>query len=513
MGDTVTVGRKVDDAAIAALFSRPEAPREKDAYDEIKSAIPPYAHQRRGVNDAVKGVIDYGFHALFFEMGTGKTKTTIDTFMVLNARGVVRGLVVVAPKAIISTWAQEELPKHFTVPYASYAWDGKTTRKSEAGFVKALTFDGPAVFLVNVEAFQTIPEAMKDRLKRFLAERPSIMAVDESSFIKSPDAKRSKALVQAGQLARGRLILTGTEITNSPLDIYMQFRFLKHDFWGVKSFFIFRARYAQLEDQYGPGGRTFKKVVGFQRVNELMSRIAPHVSRALKRDCLDLPEQIFQVIRVELSSEQRRVYNSLKENLAAIMESGEVMTVPNKIALFTKFRQIPGGAIKIEGESAMLDPNPPKLQALVAEAQGSDEQAIVWAAFTHEIEMIVRALSEVAPTVAFHGDVPQEKREANKKAFQEGKARFIVMNPAAAAYGLNLQNAHIQYTYSRVLSPSQVWQAEARTHRSGQKETCVYKSFVAVDTVDERIETLLAAKTDIREAFQTMTIADIFEIV
>ena len=503
IGEAVNVDR---------LFSAAPKEKEKDVYDDIPFKLAPYDHQRKIVNETVRDLLSTGYHGLFMEMGTGKTKCTIDSSMALVYGEEITGLVVIAPKAILSVWTEEELPKHMGLPYVTYTWDGKASNKAEEAFGRFNSSPSFAVFVVNVEAFQMVNDTMRKRLHAFIKAHRCLAAVDESSFIKSPGAKRSKALIGLSKLVPYRMILTGTEITNSPLDLYMQMRFLCHTFWGSLVFLYFRNRYAILIDEYGAGGKIHKKVVGFQRMDELMGKIAPHVSRALKRDCLDLPAQIYSVIHVDLSPAQEAVYFSLKKHLAAMIEE-KVMTVPNKISLFTKFRQITGGGVNIEDEHAVIDPNPPKLQALLADLAGTDEQAIIWAAFTHEIDMLVRSLAEIAPTVAFHGDVPQERRDANKRAFQEGKARFIVMNPQAAAYGLNFQNCHVQYTYSRVLSPAQVWQAESRTHRSGQVEACVYKVLVARGTVDERIEALLAQKTDIRERFQTMTIEDIFNLV
>lgn len=483
-----------------------------DYYSVIQPKLAPYLHQRRAVNELIEGVKTYGYHALFMEMGTGKTKTTIDAWQILLHSGAYDGLVVVAPKAILSVWEIEEIPRHMFQSYALYRWDGRTSAKSQKEFGAVLDSQLPAVFIVNIESFQTVPEAMRLRLRAFLQKRKCLMAVDESSYIKSPDAKRSKNIKAAGMLAKARVILTGTEITNSPLDLYMQFEFLCPGFWKVKNYFIFRMRYAILKEEYGPGRRTFKKVVGFQRINELMDRIAPFCSRALKRECLDLPGKIYTTIYVELSDAQKQVYKQLKEFLAAMVRD-KIVTVPNKIALFTKFRQIPGGCINIEGESAIIDDDPPKLQALLSDLADTDEQAIIWCAFTHEIELVSKALSKIANTATFYGEGSQDARNSNMRLFQEGAVRFLVGNPAAGAYGLNLQNCHLQYNYSRVLSPSQSWQAEDRIHRPGQQLPCVYKTIIAQGTVDERIESLLAQKTDIRTRFQDMSIADMYDLV
>lgn len=512
--DTITLGAPVSPAMKALVHGPVQTPIPNDVYREIKPNLEPYDHQRRGVNRAIAEFLSCGYFALFMEMGTGKTKCTLDSAMVLAARGKIEGLVIVAPKALLSTWEKEEIPKHLSIPYRIYTWDGRVSKKSQAEFEAVLTCGAFPIFIVNVEAFQQVNETMQLRLKDFVAARKCLLAVDESTFIKGDTANRAKKVVGLGKLVPYRTILTGTEIVNSPLDLYMQMKFLNPSFWGDRvSFFMFRARYAQLADEYGAGGKTHKKVVGFQRMDEFMAKINAHCFRALRKDCLDLPPTIEIVMKVPLSAAQEKVYSSLKAHLAAMLSSGEVVSVPNKIALFTKFRQIPGGSILVEGRHTLVDPKPPKLEALIAEVQDTDEQVIVWAAFSHEITMIAEVLAPFGRAVVFDGSVPQGKRDQNKLDFQEGRARFFVGNPAAAGFGLNLQNCHIAYTYSRVLSPGQEWQADARITRPGQTEKCLYKRLVAPDTVDERIEALLAEKKDLLSQLQSMSLADIFSIV
>lgn len=514
MSETVTIGRAADPSA---FFAPAPAKVESDVYLEIQPTRAPYNHQRQGANAAVRALEADGYFALFMEMGTGKTKTTLDSCMVLAARGKIEGLVVVVPKGIVSTWIEEELAKNLSIPYSVYKWDGRTNDKSEREFNDAAApSSGGAprfcVFVVNVEAFQRVNDTMVRRLKAFIATRKVLVVVDESSFIKGHDAIRSKKIVGLGKLVPYRMILTGTEIVNSPLDLYMQMKFLNASFWGSMTYFIFRARYAILIDEYGSGGKIHKKVTGFQRMPELMDRVKPHCFRALKKDCLDLPEEIFQDIVVELTPAQEKVYASLKSSLAAMI-GDTLVTVANKMALFTKFRQVTGGSIITESGIQVVEAKPQKLEALLAELEDTDEQAIIWCSFTHEADMLMGALAPLGLAVAFHGDVPDKIREKNKAMFQAGEARFFVANPAAAGFGLNLQNCHLDYTYSPVLSPAQVWQAWARNHRPGQTEKVVHKRLAVKNTVDQRVWALLEQKADIREKFQGMSIEEIINLV
>lgn len=487
--------------------------KEKDAYDSITPKLKPYAHQRKAMNEAVGNLSSVGFHALFMEMGTGKTKTTIDTFMAMVAAGVVNALVVVSPKSLMSTWRDEEIPKHITIDVESLCWDGKATKKSQFSFECFIQSTKPIIYIVNVEAFQSLNDELRRRMSAVLRGRKCLMAVDESSTIKGPKAIRAKNIIAAGKLCIGRMILTGTEMSKGPLDLFMQFEFLKPGFWGMKSFFQFQSKYAILKESYGAGGRTFKKVVGYQKVDEIVSMIEPYTTRALKKDCLDLPEKIRTKIYVELTERQAKMYKQLKDLLVAELDSGDLMLVQNKVALFTKFRQLVGGTMKDGDEYHVVEDKPEKLTALLDDLADYDGQAIIWSAFRGEVQLIAKHLSSLGEVVTFDGSTDIDDRSEAKVAFQQGRARFFVSNMKAGAYGLNLQNCSLQYFYSRDLSPEANWQAEDRSHRPGQTEKCVYKSLIAKGTVDERIMALLEESTDLRDMVRGMSKKDIIDFI
>ena len=249
------------------VLSFPE-PETTGHYGTISPKYKPYAHQWRAVENAVNGLLGCGFHALFMEMGTGKTKATLDSWSILARKGFTDSLLIIAPKSLVSTWESEEIPKHLCTPARVLSWDGKTTKKSRAAFEEFFSSQDPIIYIANTEAFQSLNEELRERISRILRGRKTVLAVDESSMVKSADAKRSKNIKAAAALAKGRLILTGTETSKSPLDLYMQFEVLKSGFWGVRSFYTFRLSYAILEDVYGPGGRVFRKVkvVGYQKI-------------------------------------------------------------------------------------------------------------------------------------------------------------------------------------------------------------------------------------------------------
>lgn len=468
-----------------------------------------YAHQERIVDEAVHDLLDYGYHAIFAEVGTGKSKMLIDTAERLS-EAHIKGLIISGPKSLAGTW-REQVALHCEIPgyaFATFDCSAAKTKKWQADYDLVLASSFPILF-VNTEAFQTSPLILRQTLGKF--PKRFLLAIDESSDIKGPKAKRALNLTKFGQSAWGRIIMTGTEITNSILDLYQQFEFLRPGFWGFKNFFFFKNYYAILEERYISGGRTFKEIMGFRKLDELQARINPHVSRARKKDCLDLPPKIYATMPVQLEGECRRVYDELKTNLISMLQSGELLTVANKVALFTKFRQITGGTLAGIG---VLSPRPEKLSGFLSEAMDTGEQAIVWSCFTEEINLIEKTLLSSGFTVArFDGLCSTAQREDAITRFQSGAARFFVANPAAASQGLNLQNAHIQYWYSLPTQAKHYEQGEGRIHRSGQTEPCVYKKILAVGTVDERIAEILKDKTDVMSAFRDGNVADILEVV
>ena len=458
-----------------------------------------FEFQKAPYMTALANLERFGCHALLHDMGTGKTMTTLYLYDELLNHGMVDHMVVVAPKMLMETWV-DQLNEHLgTTRYLKWK-----TPVSKAYARELACFDTKHgnVFIINTEAFQSRGTTVADTfLKKLCLNRRVLVVVDESSKIKTHDANRTRNIIDLGGIARFRMILTGTEVTNSVLDLYSQYEFLQHGFWGLKNFYVFRARYAIMVDQYGPGGRTFKKVVGFQQTDELKAKIMTVSTRLKKSDCLDLPAKMYQTIHLEMSKELRDLYDKMKKDLMAEY-AGVELTVANKAALFVRFRQLSGGFFPgTHGESAAIKENN-KLDALLDDLEDTDQQAIVWACFTAEIDLLSSRLAGIGWTGRLDGTTSQENRNGVVKSFVAGETRFLVANPAVAAYGLNLQCCSLAYWYSAPLSPEQRWQGEDRQHRIGQVNQVLYKDFVYKNSVDERVAQLLKEKTKLREEFR-----------
>lgn len=462
-----------------------------------------YNHQKEGIAKALPMLKAGKGFAYFFEPGTGKTRTTIETAQELYKAGVIDAVLVSPPKSLSGTWI-DQLSQHCTVEYKALVWDAvkRGSKKWGDEYKRLVSPGGLPFFIVNIEAFQG--DSADKHLDYYFGNFKVFWIVDESTTIKGPKSARTKKVLKLAPKAHSRLILTGTEVAEGPLDLYSQMEFLQKGIWGHKNFFFFQHEYAVMAKRYLGNGTSFDEVVGFKSLDKMASIIEPYHLRAKKSECLDLPDKIFEPVYVDLSPAQAKVYKDLKRDLMTWLDSGEAVTVQNKTSLFAKFRQITGGSMITEAGTVELEARPAKLDLLVDELSDTSEKAIIWAVFTHEVEMIARELAKVGETVTFHGATSEEDRVQAVERFNKGTARFFVANPAAGSRGLNLQaDCSLMYYYSLPAGAEHWLQSQDRIHRIGQTRTCVYRVLMARGTVDQRIYELLNQKVDIAQAFQS----------
>ena len=313
--------------------------------------------------------------ALFWEMGTGKTKVTLDNARHLYEAGKIDTLLVVAPNGVHRNWIEDELPKWLPEAYG-FAWiSGKCNTKKnklEQNYVLQQPF---AVVAVSYEAFMT---PVFDKYVRKLFKRRVMMVLDESTKIKSPSAKRTIRLVAAGRHVAFRRILTGTPVTNSPFDIYTQMRFLDGQFWKkagfatyaeFKTYFgIFQTMEVSVPDKRRPGQMKtveLQQVVSYRNLPKLQQILEPHSSRVMKVDAIDLPPKLYTKRYFEMSKEQARIYKELRDHQIAFLESGELVTVPLLLTVYLRLQQVTCNYLPHEdGTIERISAMNPRIEAL-----------------------------------------------------------------------------------------------------------------------------------------------------
>jgi len=225
----------------------------------------PYEHQLK----ALEVSWDKTYFAYFMEMGTGKSKVLLDNMAMLYDRGKINGALIVAPKGVIGTWYDQEIPTHLPdhVENKVVLWQALINQKQQKK-LNVLFEEGEDfhILIMNVEAFST--QKGVDFAYKFLSCHNALMAIDESTTIKNPDAKRTKNICALSKHAKYRRILTGSPVTKSPLDLYKQCDFLEPELLGHTSYYTFRTRYAVMRTA-NFGGRSVQIVVGYRHLEEL----------------------------------------------------------------------------------------------------------------------------------------------------------------------------------------------------------------------------------------------------
>lgn len=467
----------------------------------------PYQHQ----TTAFERSRDLPEFALLMEMGTGKSKVIIDTAAWLYAKGEIDALFVIAPNGVHRNWVINEVPTHLPDhchPVTAY-WSASLKKKEQAQ-LDALwqpKRQGLRVLAMNVDAFAT--ERGKTHAKRFLMAFRCLMAVDESSRIKTPKAVRTKALITLGKQARYRRILTGTPITQSPLDIYAQFKFLNEDLLGFSSYYAFRNRYAVLKRSMNRGaGVWYDEIVGYQNLEELKATIDQHGFRVTKNECLDLPAKVYERRYVELNKDQRELYEKLKKDFVAEFGTGQI-NAALALTRMLRLQQVTGGFAPVcddLGEVVATHPvgdRNPKIDALLEVAEDCADKIIIWARFKKEITAITNALRKEygnKAVVEYHGTVSNDDRVEAVDSFQsETGARFFVGQPHSGGIGLTLTAASTVVWYSLDFSLETYLQANDRAHRIGQTKSVTYIFIEAINTLDKKVIDTLQAKKNMAD--------------
>jgi SNF2 family DNA or RNA helicase len=459
----------------------------------------PYQHQ----DDVLSLSWNKKNWAYFMEMGTGKSKVCIDNAAMLRERGEIDTFIVVAPKGVYRNWANLEIPAHMPDRVRDDSliaiWRPTPPRALKQDL---LSFMEPAenfrILVMNIEALSTVKG--QKFLVGVLKASQALLAVDESTAIKSPKASRTKALIKMSELAKYKRILTGFPVTQSPMDLWAQCRFLDKTLLGDcgDNYFQYQYRYAVMKKQ-SVGTHSFNRVVGYRNLEELSGFLKNFSSRVMKEDCLDLPAKIYTQRSVALSGDQARIYDELKKYALAHIEDEEFMTANNVMTQLLRMQQVLSGHTKVDsGEMIEIKDN--RLNELMDCLEEVEGKVIIWSRFRYDVKRITEALSKKygpRSTVNYFGDTSDEARSTAIESFQEGDARFFVGNPQTGGYGITLTAAQTVIYFANSFDLAIRMQSEDRAHRIGQTEHVNYIDLISEGTIDEQIVKALRNKMDI----------------
>lgn len=474
----------------------------------------PYEHQNQAFALA-RGKTAFGY---FMEMGTGKTKVTLDDAADLYLNGGDNGkidtLVIIAPNGVHAQWVNEQVPEHLSpmVPWCGAYTVASPSLEEGRRMGKTLAFkEGLRVFAIHID-MMSYPKGLK-LLRELLLSSNVMLVIDESSRIKDDSSKRTKNLLELGKLAKYRRILTGTPISQGVEDLYSQFMFLDPQILGYNSFYAFRNHFCRM------GGFRGKAIVGYMNEDELKKKIDSYTYRVLKTDCLDLPEKNFIRQEVLFTEEQRSVYKQMKKDFFLELEEG-VLTARMALTRLIRLQQLVSGFIwkrekkdengkVVEPEMYQEFPNQ-RVARTIEIIQAATDKVIVWMKFEGDHRLLTKALDDAKiGYVDYVGSTPKEDRKPNIDKFRnDPNIKVFLSTPKTGGIGLNLTAASEVIWYSRDFSLENELQANDRCHRIGQTRTVNYHMLVTPGTVDERIDKLLRSKKSVAE--NLIDIRDLF---
>lgn len=428
---------------------------------------------------------------LLYEMGTGKTLTSIMIMGAMYQAGKISKVLVAAPSSVCGSWV-DDLEKFAGFKYTARVLLGdKKKRLKSLQELESFPFKGLKIAIINHE--NVWREGIKEALEDW---QPDMVICDESQRIKTHDAQQSKQFHRLGDLAKYKLILSGTPVQNNAVDIFSQYRFLDPTIFGT-NFYAFRNKYCIM------GGFNNRQIIGYRDLEGLTRKMYSIAHRVTKEDALDLPDQIFKNIYLELEPKEKKIYDQLKRESFAELESGGQITATTVLTKLLRLQQLTGGFLVADEASKPELVSDIKIKALeeilddyVVEA---GKKLVVFVRFRAEIDLIKKLLEKKKIKHSMiYGDVPQEQRGDIVRDFQDNpETLVIVCQLQCASLGITLTAASTCVYYSVDWNYANYSQSLARIHRLGQTQKCTYLTLVVKGTVDETVQKALEAKEDL----------------
>ena len=428
-------------------------------------------------------------------MGCGKTLTAIAVTGAGYQLGRIKKVLIVAPTSVCAVW-----PKEFA-EYADFPYTVTTLLGDKAKRIKALDdlerfpFNALKVAVINYES--TWRDGILERLLEYDAD---LIIADESQRIKTHDSRQSKAMHALGDQARYKMILSGTPIQNEAVDIFSQYRFLDSTIFGT-NFYAFRGKYAVM------GGFNKKQIVAYRDLDGLIRKEHSIAYRVTKDEALDLPEQTFDRRVVQFSTKEKNLYDRLKRDSYAELDSGGQITATTVLTKLLRLQQLTGGFLVSDDADKPQLVSKAKLNALedilhdyVVEGK---KKLVIFARFIPEVMEIIK-LSEKTlkksgmKTVSIYGDIKKEDRGDIVQQFQKDTQTMVFVGQIdTAGTGITLTAADTCVYYSVNFNYATYSQSLSRIHRIGQRNTCTYIHLLMEGTVDELLLKSLEKKEDL----------------
>lgn len=475
------------------------SPKPPMATDLVFSGTP-YEHQRRVVTQRWRERY-WGF---LFEPGTGKSYTVIMNFVNLYLAGEIDTVLYVAKKGEYANFDTYQITEHMpqNVLYKSWVYTGYSASRHVAVIKEALAPRPELrIFSMNAEAIRQ-GKGFEIAKAYVRSSRKVMIIADESTFIKDHRSSQYKAMMLLRPYAKYARIMTGTLITRTPVDIFNQSRFLDKHAMGFSGLTAFRTEFEAKETQFF-GQRRFDKLVGIQNTEELRRRIRTFADVIRKEDCLDLPEKVYKRHVVPLTPEQVHYYQQFQDFAIAEID-GEYVEAINALSVMSKLHQIVCGQVRMpDGSYKRIATHRPKyISDLLGEILESEQKVVLWSHFRESTVALREHLVQLGyGVIHMASGLKTEDRMALLDMFKtESQWQVFLANPASSGFGITLTEARSTIYASNSDNFEHRLQSEDRTHRIGQKLSCLYYDMHSPGTVEDKVLARNEAKGEMRDS-------------
>ena len=444
-----------------------------------------------------------GTSAIFAEPGCGKTFVAIQIMKKkMEADNKIFKLVVFAPLITLSNW-KDEFEKFWPEGPEVHVITGSPAKKKK--LLDGVTQKKSHIVVINYEALTS-----RFIQTFFIMWKPEYMVLDESHRAKNPDAKRYTHLLSIATMihkagSNNVLLLTGTPILNTPLDVWAQYRLMDDGEAFGQNYYFFRSKYFIDKNAYlltSTRNRHYPKwAVRKEHANFIQDRISDTSVRVKKDDVLDLPE--FRRLRypVPMTPLQLRAYKLAEFEAIAELKRGNVEL--KKEGVFSKLRQIVSGFLMVDGTTEHFKDNPKLLALTQILEMYPHEKVIVWCQFREEYKMLGTMMERLKiPHTFITGEQTSGEKFINMDKFNTGDTQVLIGNQAAGGIGVNLCSASISVVFSRNFSLNDDVQSEARNFRHGSEihSKVIKYDIVVENSIDEVLLRALKGKANTANA-------------
>lgn len=433
----------------------------------------PFNHQVEGFNYGMKN----DRFLLGDEQGLGKTKQAIDIACAKKqARQYEHCLIICGVNGLKWNW-QREIAVHSDEKSHILGSRNKSAISNENKLYDLENLPEAYFLVTNIESFRN--DAICKKVQQLCADKKiSMVVIDEIHKGKNPTTQQGKAILKIK--AETMIAMTGTPLMNNPLDLYVTLKWLGFE---KNTFYAFKNHYCVM------GGFNNYEIVGYRNMKELHDVLDEKMIRRLKKEVLDLPEKISTIEYVEMNGAQKKIYEEVEASLREDID--RIKLSPNPLAQLIRLRQATGytGILSTTvKESAKLD----RMEELVEELVENGEKVIIFSNWTDMTTPVFERLRKYKPAV-ITGDI--KDRTAEQDRFMNANdCKVIIGTIGAMGTGLTLTAAStvifLDSPWNRALKE----QAEDRAHRIGTKSTVNIITLVCKNTIDERIEEIIAKK-------------------